>query len=78
MAQKYNRKLIQELQTIVDSKAVEMGALNTLMDQLINLDAENDNWKPDVKASKVTAIKAAAAKAGLNTVGWSGNSDLGN
>ena len=55
--------------------ADKRGAVNRVINDLNRYGDENDDWKTDVKASKMAAIKSSATSVGVDLAAWAGQPD---
>ena len=52
--------------------ADKRGVVNRIINDLNRYVDENDDWKTDVKASKMAAIKSSATSVGVDLTAWTG------
>ena len=52
--------------------AAKRGTINTVISDLNRFVDENGDWKTDVKASKMAAIKSSATSVGVDLAAWTG------
>ena len=58
----------EALELLTNKRGVINGTINNL-DRFVD---ENGDWKADVKAAKMAAIKSSATSVGVNLAAWTG------